>query len=69
MIDQQTSFHFIFRSALRERYVAAFPPWATMHRLWKVYGPLQQFASRIGGDFEVFANECISVAFNHYYRL
>lgn len=49
--------------------IPSFPPWATMHRLWKVYGPLQQFASRIGGDFEVFANECISVAFNHYYRL
>ncbi|VDM57858.1 unnamed protein product [Angiostrongylus costaricensis] len=50
-------------------FVPSFPPWAEMHRMWKVYGHLQQFASVIGGDYEKFVNECISVAYNHYYRL
>ncbi|KAJ1346123.1 hypothetical protein KIN20_000828 [Parelaphostrongylus tenuis] len=49
--------------------IPTFPPWAAMHRMWKVYGHLQQFASAIGGDYEKFVNECISVAYNHYYRL
>ncbi|KAK6062068.1 hypothetical protein COOONC_00261 [Cooperia oncophora] len=49
--------------------IPTFPPWAAMHRLWKVYGPLQQCASAIGGDFEKFVAECVSVAYNHYYRL
>uniref|UniRef100_A0A7I4YNU7 C2H2-type domain-containing protein n=1 Tax=Haemonchus contortus TaxID=6289 RepID=A0A7I4YNU7_HAECO len=49
--------------------IPTFPPWAAMHRLWKVYGPLHQFASAIGGDFEKFVGECVSVAYNHYYRI
>ncbi|KAK6031746.1 hypothetical protein OSTOST_02091, partial [Ostertagia ostertagi] len=49
--------------------IPTFPPWAAMHRLWKVYGPLHQCASAIGGDFEKFVTECVSVAYNHYYRL
>ncbi|KJH45769.1 hypothetical protein DICVIV_08165 [Dictyocaulus viviparus] len=49
--------------------IPSFPPWAAMHRMWKVYGPVQQLASVIGGEFEKFVNECISVAYNHYYRL
>ncbi|VDO40552.1 unnamed protein product [Haemonchus placei] len=49
--------------------IPTFPPWAAMHRLWKVYGPLHQFASAVGGDFEKFVDECVSVAYNHYYRI
>ncbi|VDM73284.1 unnamed protein product [Strongylus vulgaris] len=49
--------------------VPAFPPWTVMQRMWKIYGPLQQAASVIGGYYEKFVNECVSVAYNQYYRL
>ncbi|VDL87129.1 unnamed protein product, partial [Nippostrongylus brasiliensis] len=49
--------------------IPSLPPWAAMHRLWSVYGPLRQAAAVIGGDYEQFASECINVACNHYYRL
>ncbi|KAK6748697.1 hypothetical protein RB195_001360 [Necator americanus] len=50
-------------------FIPSFPPWAVMQRMWKAYGPLQQAASVVGGDFGKFVNECVSVACNHYYRL
>ncbi|EYB99008.1 hypothetical protein Y032_0126g1351 [Ancylostoma ceylanicum] len=49
--------------------IPSFPPWAVMQRMWKVFGPLQQTASVIGGDYEKFVHECVSVACNQYYRL
>ncbi|RCN43140.1 hypothetical protein ANCCAN_10877 [Ancylostoma caninum] len=49
--------------------IPSFPPWAVMQRMWKVFGPLQQAASVIGGDYEKFVQECVSVACNQYYRL
>ncbi|CAJ0602034.1 unnamed protein product [Cylicocyclus nassatus] len=50
-------------------HISTFPPWTVMQRMWKVYGPLQQAAAVIGGDYQKFVKECVSVAYNQYYRL